>query len=95
MVVSKDEEEEKTKFMEKEDMTIKENELELILNNSLVLGLNNLKTMKFTYNIKGQKMMSLLDSRATYNFISIRLVKELKLPVSLAQFTVTLGMNGG
>lgn len=56
-----------------------------------MVGLDSPKTMKFIGVIEGKQVLILLDSRATHNFISDRVVHELQIPIQLATFAVVLG----
>lgn len=92
MVASEEEEKEEAKNLrEEEETTLEENELELSLNSSSIVGLSNPKTIKFLGTIKGQKVVILLDSGVTHNFMFQKLVTKLPLPVSFVKFAVTLG----
>lgn len=41
-----------------------------------VIGLTSLKTVKFTGEIKGKKVIVMVDLRATHNFILVNLVRK-------------------
>ncbi|XP_010541181.1 PREDICTED: uncharacterized protein LOC104814705 [Tarenaya hassleriana] len=63
---------------------------ELSLNS--VVGLTSPKTLKIRGSIEGQEVVVLIDSGATHNFISLKLMKKLKLrPEGNTQFGVSLG----
>lgn len=47
--------------------------------------------MKLRGTVNGRNVVLLLDSKATHNFISSKLVEELKLPIMPTTFVVTLG----
>lgn len=70
---------------------IEEKKLELALNSSSVDGFNNPKTMKFFSEVRGRRVVILLDSRATHNFIFERLVEKLNLSMTPTKFAITLG----
>lgn len=54
------------------------------------MGINSPKTMKFIGWLKGKKVMILLDSGVTHNFLSDILVIELEILVSHAKFSTIL-----
>lgn len=89
MIVSEEPKEEEGEIEGLEEDT-EERKMEVSLNASSIVRLNTSKTMKFTILVKGKSVIILLNSRATYNFISKMLAEELKLPISLACFVITL-----
>lgn len=72
---------------------VEERKMELSLNSSFVVRLDTLLIMKFTETMKGKDMIILLDSKMTHNFISKKLMKELKLSTILTRFVITLGIR--
>lgn len=58
-----------------------------------MVGLDSPKTIKFTRVIGGKQVLVLLDSGATHNFISDRLINELQVSVQPTTFVVVLGDN--
>lgn len=92
MIASDDEMENDSKVVGNEgELITAEKEMELALNSSSMEGIGSPKTMKFTGKIKNRMVVILLDSGATHNFIFEQVVRELNLPVSAANFVVTLG----
>lgn len=61
------------------------------LNSNSVMGMDSPRTMKLEGEIRGRRVVTLIDSGATYNFISERLVADLEIPVHKARYTVVLG----
>lgn len=74
-----------------ESAPVEECEMEATLNSSSVMGFNTPKRMKATSLVEGKKVVVLLDSGTTLNFISEKLVRELNLPVQPTKFVVILG----
>lgn len=59
-----------------------------------VVGLINPKTIKLLGAIQGREVVVMVDPGATHNFVSIKAVEELQIPVTeSASFGVALG-NG-
>lgn len=66
--------------------------LEISLNS--VVGLSGPKTMKMLGTLGGNEVVVMVDSGATHNFISLKTVKRLDIPISSTRgFGVSLG-NG-
>lgn len=55
---------------EQKPMSVEEREMKATLNASSMVDINKPKTMKIVRSIKEKEMVILLDSKATYNFIS-------------------------
>lgn len=70
---------------------IEAKEMKANLNSNSVVGIDSPKTMKFIRAIRERQVLILLDSRATHNFISDRLVTEMQIFVQPVTFTVVLG----
>lgn len=59
---------------------------------SSIIGLTSPKTMKVRGKVKGNEVVSLIDSGATHNFISYEVVKKFGLPVTeTGEYGVSLG----
>lgn len=59
-----------------------------------VIGLTNPKTMKIKGEIGGQQVIIMIDPGATHNFISLKTVEQLGIPITkTGGFRVSLG-NG-
>lgn len=89
MITNEDEAEEETDTEEK-STPIEEREMEASLNSSSVIEINTPKTMKVLGSMNREEVVLLLDSGTTYNFISKKLVSELKIPVKPVKFAVVL-----
>lgn len=92
MISCEEEAEDDEEENNEEEVITKGKEIVVSLNPSVV-GLGTLETMKMMGELRGRKVVVLIDSEATYNFISERLVNELQIPVKKPQFSVILG-NG-
>ncbi|XP_044500293.1 uncharacterized protein LOC123221524 [Mangifera indica] len=93
VMVSCEDESEKDDEEGTEEEATEERELEASLNSSSTVGIDSPKTMKFAGTVRGKQVLVLLDSGATHNFISDRMVSELQIPIKPAKFTVLLGDN--
>lgn len=91
MLVGNEEAEEKPREENDEDTPIEGPEGEINLNRSSVVGFDSPKTMKLMGSIKGKRIVILVASGATHNFLSDKLVQELKLPVQAVRYSVVLG----
>lgn len=91
MLIRDEETKEKLREKVNGDTQIKGPEGEINLNHSSMVGFDSSKTMKLMRNIQGKEIIILVDSGATYNFLSNKLVQELGLPVQAAKYFVVLG----
>lgn len=66
-------------------------EMKVNLNSSSVVGIDSPRTMKFIGFLGKRRVLILLDSGATHNFIADCLVTELQISVQPAAFAVMLG----
>lgn len=79
MIALEEKEKKEMKTKEEEETTMEEREIELVLNSNSIVGLETQKTIKLIGALKGRKVIILLDNKTTHNFISRKLVKDLKL----------------
>lgn len=71
-----------------------EEEVPAVLSINSIVGLTNPKTLKLVGLIEGREVVVMVDPGATHNFVSLRAVEELKIPITeSASFGVSLG-NG-
>lgn len=56
-----------------------------------MVGIGCPKTMKMEGELRGRKVLVLIGSGATHNFLSEKLLEELKIPMKAAQFAMVLG----
>lgn len=61
------------------------------LNSNSMIGGDSPKTIKLVGEIRGRRVIALIDSGATHNFIFEKLVVELKILVRKVRYTVVLG----
>lgn len=89
-MVSEKESNEERDVTEEED-SVEENERKANLNSNLMIGVDSPKTMKLIEEIGERKVIALINSRVTHNFISKNLVAELKISVHMTRYIVVLG----
>lgn len=89
-----EEESDEERDMTEEEVSVEENEREANLNSNSVMRVDSPKTMKLIGEIKRRKVIALIESGATHNFISENLVVELKISVQTTRYTIGLGEIG-
>lgn len=72
------------------DAEVEGKEMMVSLNVSSVVGIGSPRRMKMVGELMSRKVVVLIDSGATHNFLSDKLVEELKILVKAAEFTVVL-----
>ncbi|XP_044477547.1 uncharacterized protein LOC123204809 [Mangifera indica] len=93
ILIASEEEAEEGNERDEETETVEEREIKATLNISSVVGINTPKPMKVLGTVNDREVMVLLDSGATHNFISERLVGELSIPMRPLKFTMVLEDN--
>lgn len=82
MIFNKKEVKEKGEELNDNKVQTKERKIEVNINSTSVIRFDWPKTMKLIWHLNGRDMVVLLDSGATHNFVSNKVVDALKIPMS-------------